>query len=209
MVKKSAKFSASVKCHARPSSMWDTETSWLPLLDPKGEKKTATKGNRKVLWSSRQLSSLFPLESTFPCFRSSAARHPSSSSTMNPKADDRTIDPCARSIRRYARGELRQSSSTAHHNFRLARSIPPLKNHLLFANHSLRRSLPSPLPSPSSSSSSSPFTSLFVVLLYYFTLAHTLNFAYCCRRWRSLKTIITFVLFQRIRDGDDSPPRCS
>lgn len=54
-------------------------------------------------------------------------RHSSSSPTMNPKADNRSIDFRPRSIRRdvYVRGELRQSSSTAHHNFRLARSIPP------------------------------------------------------------------------------------
>lgn len=44
--------------------------------------------------------------------------------------------PCAIDV--YIRGELRQSSSMAHHNFHLARSIPLLKNHLLFANHSLQ-----------------------------------------------------------------------
>lgn len=107
---------------------------------------------------------MFPLELTFPCFRSSAARHPSSSSTMNPKADDRTIDPRARSIPRYARGELRQSSSTAHHNFRLARSIPPLKNYLLFANHSLQ---------PPLSSFSSSFT-------FFFLLLFSLYLSFCC-----------------------------
>lgn len=45
--------------------------------------------------------------------------------------------------------------------------------------------------------------SCYVILLLALTLAF--NFAYCCRRWRSLKTIITFVLLQWIRDGNDSP----
>lgn len=111
-------------------------------------------------------------DSSLRCSRSNqrfpASDHPphdpSSSSTMNPKADDRTIDPRARSIRRYARGELRQSSSTAHHNFRLARSIPRLKNHLLFANHSLQ---------PPLSSFSSSFT-FFLLLLF------SLYLSFCC-----------------------------
>lgn len=50
------------------------------------------------------------------------------------------------------------------------------------------------------------FLLLLWLLLHYFTLALTLtlNFAYCCRRWRSLKTITRFVLFHWFMDGDGS-----
>lgn len=124
-------FRASVNSgRARLSSMRDMEIesvqSWtprLPLLDPK--RKYAIKDNRKVLWSSRRSlrCSRSDQRSLLPLIR----RHSSSSPTMNPKADNRSIDFRPRLIRRdvYVRGELRQSSSTAHHNFRLARSIPP------------------------------------------------------------------------------------
>lgn len=47
-----------------------------------------------------------------------------------------------------------------------------------------------------------------VILTLALTLA--LNFAYCCRRWRSLKTITRFVLLHWVRDGDGSTmPSCS
>lgn len=45
-----------------------------------------------------------------------------------------------------------------------------------------------------------------VILTLALTLA--LNFAYCCRRWRSLKTITRFVLLHWVRDGDGSAMPC-
>lgn len=213
MVKKSAKFSASVKCHARPSSMWDTETEYgdSVTLDflcsiQKGKKRPRQRVTGK--FCGRRDSSL-------RCSRSNqrfpASDHPPH--VILPPLPRWIPRPTiARSILARDRSDVTLAENSGRARQRLitisvSRDLSLLSKTTSSSRITLfsRRSLPSPLPSPSSSSSSSPFTSLFVVLLYYFTLAHTLNFAYCCRRWRSLKTIITFVLFQRIRDGDDSP----
>jgi len=109
---------------ARPSSMRDMETElWiprLPLLDPKRKTLQRVTGKFHGRRDSSFRCSHSDQRSLLPIIR----RHSSSFPTMNSKADDRSIDSRARSIRTF-RGELRQSSSTAHHNFRFVRSIPP------------------------------------------------------------------------------------
>lgn len=108
-------------------------SAWtLPRLSPLDSKrKTATKGNRKVPWSSRRLSSLFPLGSTtFPCLRSSVVDSSASPAMRIPRPTiDRSIPARDRSDIHVFAENSGQSSSTAHHNFRLARSILLQKNH--------------------------------------------------------------------------------
>lgn len=150
---------------------------WISLLlDP----EKIVRDNKKV--SSQRLSSSFPLELT-----SSAFDHPPSFFLLSRIARP-TIDRFSRIIdSTLRREELGQSSSTAHHNFHLTRSLFIL--------------------SISSSQKLPPFCKLLFnrrcffffffplllllffllllwLLLHYFTLALTLtlNFAYCCRR---------------------------
>lgn len=92
-----------------------------------------------------------------------------SSLLSHDESQGRSINFCPRSIRRdvYVRGELRQSSSTAHHNFHLARSIPPKTTSssriILFSRRFFLHFFLLFLVSP--------FTSLFVVVLalFYFS----------------------------------------
>jgi len=113
-----------------------------------------------------------PARINVSCFRSSAVILPPFPRWIPRPTIDRLIPARDRSDD-YVRGELRQSSSTAHHNFHLARSVP------LKTISSSEISQPPFLPSLSCSSSS-PFTSLFivavVVMLFYFSSYSRIQF---------------------------------
>jgi len=122
----------------------------------KRKKKNAMKDNRKVPWSSRRLSSLFPLGSTFP-----ASDHPVSSFLLShdesqgrPSIDwfPRAIDPTI---------TFAENSGRAHQRLitiSILRDLSPSKNHLLFGNFS---------------AAVSSFSFLFLLFSFYLSF-------YCC-----------------------------
>lgn len=147
--------------------------------------KKITKDNRKVSQSLRQLSSSFPLGITSPALDHPPRPPPA----MNPKADDRSIS--ARGIDPTLRcGELRQSQSTAHHNFRLARPSYLLVSSQQTTSSSSLNHFSSAVAAASSSLLLFLFTVLFccfcgcgvILLQLLLSILNTLNFACCCRR---------------------------
>lgn len=124
----------------RPCEIWRSSRfsrGPLDFLCSIRKKKYATKDNRKVLWSSRRLSSLFPLGSTFP-----ASAHPPSFFLLSHDESQgrqsidwfpSAIDPTRRLRSRRTPAELVNGSSQFS-----SCEIYPSQNHLLFANHSLQ-----------------------------------------------------------------------
>lgn len=128
------------------------------------KKNTLQRATGKFRWSSRRLSSLFPLESTRSLLPIIRRPRPSSSPAVNPeRLIDRLIPARDRSDV-HVRGELRQSSRQ-----RLSSQFPsceiyPFRQKPLLPRESLSSVAVSFFSSSPSSSFSSPFTSLSVVV---------------------------------------------
>lgn len=125
--------------HARYGSVQCSGSSASSFSNRK-EKEKRYKGQQESSVVVATALFVIPARINVPCFRSSAVILPPLQQWIPRLMIARSIPARDRSAV-YVRGELRQSPSTAHHNFHLARSISPLKNHLLFANHSLQLSL--------------------------------------------------------------------